>query len=510
MVREREAVRDLAAYQHVTELAMQVKFRSADFNGWQTAYAFDVVRGVPGAADDATGSRKAFLESAAAFRADLTALAGQPLAAADRDRLNAVLDLFAQFMALDKQIIAAYAAGTPTGRATADDLVATDEIAIFNQIAAQADALVASVDRQAQLAQHEAQADGRRARLLLVAVTGSALVAGVLLVVGLTRSLTGPLRRLRHRLAEIADGDGDLTQRVDADRKDELGQVGQAFNRFAERIQALVAEVAGGAGTVAGSAEELGAVSRQVAGGAEETSAQAAAVRAAADEVSRNVHVVAAGSEELGTSIRDIASSAAEAAGVAIRAGRLAEQANQTVSQLGASCAEIGNVVKLITAVAGQTNLLALNATIEAARAGAYGSGFAVVAREVKDLASTTTGAAEDIAARIAALQADSAAAGTAITQIADVIAQITQYSSTIAAAVEEQPATTGEMSRNITEAAASAGQIAANVSGLAEAAQQSSAGASGTRETADDLARAAARLEMLVKAFRYEDRAGG
>ena len=206
----------------------------------------------------------------------------------------------------------------------------------------------------------------------------------------------------------------------------------------------------------------------------------------------------------MGASIRDIATNAAEAADVALRAAELARQANVTVTQLGTSSVEIGNVVKLITAVAGQTNMLALNATIEAARAGAAGAGFAVVAREVKDLASTTAQATEDIAGRIAAIQADSGAAVASIGQIIGVIEQIAQYSSTIAAAVEEQTATTGEMSRNITEAAASASEIAANVSGLALAAQQSSQGATSTRQTADELARASAGLEKLVKTFRY------
>src|SRR5690348_16551729 len=123
----RSAADDLASAQQLTRRVMQVKFRSADFNGWQTAYAFDVLRGVPGAIDDGTGSRKAFLDSAAAFRSDLAALADQRLAAADRDRVSAVLDLFDRFMALDKQVVAGYAAGTRAGRTAADDLVANDE-----------------------------------------------------------------------------------------------------------------------------------------------------------------------------------------------------------------------------------------------------------------------------------------------------------------------------------------------------------------------------------------------
>jgi len=500
----RSASRDLASSQAKTRIAMQVKFRSGDFNGWQTGYAFDVLRGVPNATADSAGSRKSFLDSTAAFSRELDTLAGQSLGSAGLATVREIRDLFGQFMDLDRQVVAGYASGTAAGRARADDLVAVDEIQIFNRISADVDRLVAGVNAEAERSKARAEEHAGTARAVLLSVAGLALLLGFVLAVVLTRSLTGPLGALRYRLAEIADGDGDLTQRVDEARRDELGQVGAAFNRFAARIQGLVGQVSGSAAVVAASAEELGAVSRQLAAGAEEASAQAGTVSTAAEEVSRNVRTVAAGSEEMGTSIREIASSAAEAARVATAAVQTAEQANQTVALLGASSAEIGNVIKVITTIAEQTNLLALNANIEAARAGEAGKGFAVVATEVKDLAQATARATEDIGKRVTAIQADSDAAVAAIGRIAEVIGQINDYSTTIASAVEEQTATTGEIARNVTEAAAGAAQIAANVSGVAQAAEESSAGANAARQTADDLTRASTDLHALVETFRF------
>ena len=181
--------------------------------------------------------------------------------------------------------------------------------------------------------------------------------------------------------------------------------------------------------------------------------------------------------------VRDIAKNANDAARVANEAVQVAESTNQTVGRLGASSAEIGEVIKLISAIAQQTNLLALNATIEAARAGAAGKGSAVVANEVKELAEQTAKATEDIGGKIAAIQNDTQSAVSAIAGIGEVIGKINEISGTIATAVEEQHATTGEMSRNLTQAAEGSRVIAENISGVAQAAQNTSQGAHGSPE---------------------------
>jgi methyl-accepting chemotaxis protein len=258
-------------------------------------------------------------------------------------------------------------------------------------------------------------------------------------------------------------------------------------------------QIAQNASALSSSAEELTAISQQLAGNAEETATQANVVSAASDEVSKNVNIVAASSEEMQASIREISKNANEAARVAKSAVTAAEETNRTISKLGESSAEIGKVIKVITSIAQQTNLLALNATIEAARAGEAGKGFAVVANEVKELAKQTAKATEEIGQKIEAIQSDTKGAVEAIADISQVINQINDISNSIASAVEEQTVTTNEIGRNVNEAAKGTGEIANNIAGVATAARETTQGATDTQKAAQALTELAVQLQSLV-----------
>ena len=332
----------------------------------------------------------------------------------------------------------------------------------------------------------------------------AALLVAALVAWLLARSIVQPVERLRYRMAQIADGDGDLTQRVDAHHRDEIGELGAAFNRFSERVQRLVRQMAEAATAMTGATGDLSAVSSQLAAGAEEASAQAASVSAAAEEVSRNVQTVAAGVDQMGASIREVACNAADAATVTAEAVEITGVATATIGQLNTSSDEISRVLGLITSIAVQTNLLALNATIEAARAGEAGKGFAVVASEVKDLAQETARATGDIAGRITAIQDDATAAVDSIRRIATVMNKINDYSTTIAAAVEEQTTTTSEIGRNINEAAAGSANIAETITGVADAATATAQAAVASATSTDAIAEIVTGLTSTVNTFRY------
>jgi methyl-accepting chemotaxis protein len=342
-----------------------------------------------------------------------------------------------------------------------------------------------------------------------VTIAAACVVLGLLLVLAglgwwLSREVLEPLALLRGRLAEIADGNGDLTRRLAFHRDDEIGLLAGEFDHFVAGVQSLVGKVAGTAAGLSTSAASLSVTSEQIAASAHDATRRAESASSAAEEVSSNVASVAGATEEMGSSIREIAHNAHRAAGVAVDAVTMADTTNAAISRLGQSSLDIGSVVKLITEIAQQTNLLALNATIEAARAGEAGKGFAVVADEVKDLAQETARATDDISRRIESVRNDSRDAITAIEAIRVVISQISDYQVTIASAVEEQSATTSEMGRGFSQVATGSAEIARSIAGVANASSSTLSGVAAARATTDELRKVAEELTSLVSRFTY------
>ena len=351
-----------------------------------------------------------------------------------------------------------------------------------------------------------AEAADRSASSTTVAVLGGTSAVALLVIVlalFLTRGITRPINGLTSRLREIADGDGDLTQRVDDSRADEIGDLATVFNRFVGNIADLVRQIGETAATSSAAAQELSVIAAEMTRQSSDAAAQASMAAAAAEQVSSNVQTVAAASEQMGASIHEIARSASEASTAGRTAVESTEDVNVTIGRLGESSAAIGGVVALINTIAQQTNLLALNATIEAARAGEAGKGFAVVAGEVKELAQETARATDEITTRITQIQADVDTAVSAISTTTAVIGQVNDHQSSIAGAVEEQSATTTAMAANVSEAAVGASSIAENVLSIAGTSQTMVGTIDQVRSAADELARSSQHLDELVGRFR-------
>jgi methyl-accepting chemotaxis protein len=358
--------------------------------------------------------------------------------------------------------------------------------------------------------------EGRRAAILLVAVSGLAALVGLgmlawIAIVQVARPLGG-IAALMSRLAS-----GDLTVEVaGADRRDEVGALARALvvfketaievdrtrtDRDAERdakaaraqaLERLTREFEGKTAAVAESLSTAGsklqAAAQSMVGTADSASRQSSAVTAAAEQASTNVETVAAATEELTGSIRQIAQQVTESATISGRAAEEAKRTDHTVHALAENAQKIGEVVELINSIAAQTNLLALNATIEAARAGEAGRGFAVVAAEVKALAAQTAAATGEIAGQVGNIQAATNEAVEVIGRVAATIEEVNRIATAIAAAVEEQGAATADIARAVTQAAQGTRQVSANVSGLRQA-------ATATRGTAEEVLTAAGEL---------------
>ncbi|HEV7824136.1 MAG TPA: methyl-accepting chemotaxis protein, partial [Mycobacteriales bacterium] len=200
---------------------------------------------------------------------------------------------------------------------------------------AEIDAAVEAGDAALAAGNRSADAATQQATRLLVGVITGSLVLAFLIGLGVIRAVTRPLAAVVGALGDAAAG--DLTRRVDARSRDELGELGRALNSTLESQQTAVATIATSATALAASADALASVSGRIAVSAEEASGQATVVSAAAEQVSRNIQTVSAGSEQMGASIREISHNANAAAEVAAQAVTVAGATTETVAKLGDS-----------------------------------------------------------------------------------------------------------------------------------------------------------------------------
>lgn len=344
-----------------------------------------------------------------------------------------------------------------------------------------------------------------------------------------TRAVIRPVHRMVTASRNIASG--DLTQECEVRSRDEIGQLGGAFNEMTQRLRTLFGGIREQANSLQAASQEVCNTAVEMNEAAEETTQRASTVAAAAEEMSVNMSHMAASSEQMSANVRtvaeaveqmnasvtEVAHSAEATAGVATEAARLSSEGNASVQPLGAAAQEIGQVIEMIQDVAEQTNLLALNATIEAARAGEAGKGFAVVADEVKALSRQTSSAAEDIRRRIKEMQDSTTRAVEVIGRIETVVQRADKESNTIAAAVEEQSITTKEIARNVSdtatatqtivsalaESAIASREITGSIARVDEVARRTVEGAARTQTAGREMSRLAEQLQSAISQFK-------
>lgn len=309
-----------------------------------------------------------------------------------------------------------------------------------------------------------------------VAIIGLILVSVISVLVH--RIISKPLAVYIHAIDNLADGEGDLTQRFEQNSNDELGTMALGFNRLLDRIHETIKQSKLAVEDVTQSANKLLELSNHSLN--------------ATESQNKDTEQVAAASHEMSISALDIANNT-------VNAEKYAKQANNDASKVGETLAttissiehqaetiesssavvqelvdashSISNVLTVIRDIADQTNLLALNAAIEAARAGDQGRGFAVVADEVRQLASRTQSSTEEIREMVERLQHSgnqaseqmsasrkvaednvnqAKIAGDVLQTVLTSVGQISQLNAEIASAVEQQRFVAEDVSKNI------------------------------------------------------------
>ncbi|WP_448565380.1 methyl-accepting chemotaxis protein [Thalassotalea ganghwensis] len=250
------------------------------------------------------------------------------------------------------------------------------------------------------------------------------LVLTLILLALIINVISKPLKQLTQAFASVAEGDSDLTLKIDINSQDETGKLANYFNTFLEKLRRVISGVASDKEQVAEASKQVESISGQLIErthhnkqGLNTASVAATELAASAGEIENNATRTSAAANEMREKTDQTISVAINASDNMQRLGEKIASVNELIQQLEAASANIGQVVDVINSIADQTNLLALNAAIEAARAGEHGRGFSVVADEVRGLAQRTQESTKEISNVVEDLQQKISLAGSGMTE---------------------------------------------------------------------------------------------
>jgi len=356
----------------------------------------------------------------------------------------------------------------------------SETLPLFSSLRSLYDKISEHADEQANLRATSASADASAASITILVVTLLTLALTASLFFVFLKLIVKSIKQLRDQLDNIAQGEGDLRQRIPVAGDDDLGKLASSFNAVLGNLQQMVGAVQKLAKGLRDESANLAQAAKNNEGGVARQADAISMVAAAINEMQSAIEEVAGNASQASVLTQSAEENGNRGAEIihdsTVQVRRLSQQIETAVTairKLAEDSENITTVLDVIRGVAEQTNLLALNAAIEAARAGEHGRGFAVVADEVRTLASRTQESTENIQTMIANLQSGvaevvhvmeagskeaiateklSADTETELQEILRSITQISDMNASVASATEEQTQVVDEINRSITE----------------------------------------------------------